>query len=229
MCHVLSATGLTPLFYNTVLLSSTVRILIFSRIREIVIKYNVRKTVNPILFRLRPFWKCYLTYCWSKFKADLNPGGYSLKWPIRKGSTRKGYHFQALSTWEGWDFTCWSIVSHLAWHEIRKYLQKSDSDFSFVDSGGNSISPCWLVLFRSKTLIQIQEDKSALKLFDQQAVQPNRSNDTFFLNLHRIGYTVFLILCFMKLTQIHEDSNICVEGRRIIKSVLLLWRDTLRE
>ena len=55
MCHVLSATKLTALFYNTVLLSSTVRILIYSRIREIVIKYNVRKTMNPILFRLRPF------------------------------------------------------------------------------------------------------------------------------------------------------------------------------
>ena len=58
MCHVLSATKLTALFYNTVLLSSTVRILIYSRIREIVIKYNVRKTVNPILFRLRPFCSC---------------------------------------------------------------------------------------------------------------------------------------------------------------------------
>ena len=65
-----------------------------------------------------------------------------------------------------------------------------------------------------------------MKLFDQQAVQPNRSNDTFFLNLHRIGYTVFLILCLMKLTQIHEDPNICVEERRIIKSVLRLRRDT---
>ena len=114
MCHVLSATKLTALFYNTVLLSSTVRILIYSRIREIVIKYNVRKTVNPILFRLRPSWKCYLTclnwtYCWSKFKGDLNPGGYSLKWPIWRGSTRRGYHFQALSIWEGWYFTCWRI------------------------------------------------------------------------------------------------------------------------
>ena len=37
------------------LLSSTVRILKSSRIYESVIKYNVRKTVNPILFRLKPF------------------------------------------------------------------------------------------------------------------------------------------------------------------------------
>ena len=35
-----------------------------------------------------------------------------------------------------------------------------------------------------------------------------RSNGTFFLNLHRTGYTVFLILRLIKLTQIHEDSNI---------------------
>ena len=63
----------------------------------------------------------------------------------------------------------------------------------------------------------------ALKLFDQQAVQPNRSNDTFFLNLHRIAYTVFLILCLMKLTQIHEDSNIYVVGERITKSTLRLY------
>ena len=68
--------------------------------------------------------------------------------------------------------------------------------------------------------IQIQEDKSVLKLFDQQAVQPNRSNGTVFLSLHTIGYTVFLILYLMKLTQIHEDSNIYVEERRIIKSVV---------
>ena len=94
------------------------RILKFLRTHKSLIKYNVRKTVNPILFRLEPFWKCYLTCLnWTyhdilliKFKADLNPGGYSLQWPpIRRGSTRKGYHFQALSIWEGWDFTCWSI------------------------------------------------------------------------------------------------------------------------
>ena len=116
MCHVLSATAssLTPLFFDTVLLSCTVRILKSSKIHKGDIKYNVRKTVNPILFRLRSFWKCYLTclnwtYCWSKFKADLNPAGYSLKWLIWRGSTRKGYHFQVLSIWEGWDFTCWRI------------------------------------------------------------------------------------------------------------------------
>ena len=37
---------------------------------------------------------------------------------------------------------------------------------------------------------------------------------TFFLNLHRIGYTVFLILCLIKVTRIHEDSNIYIEERR---------------
>ena len=137
MCHVLSATFdqlLTPSINQSInqsislltsmrgivlprssepvahaLLSSTVRILKSSRIYESVIKYYVRKTVNPILFRLKPFWKCYLTclnwtYCWSKFKAELNPGGgYSLNWPRRRGSTRPfsgfkymrglGFHF----------------------------------------------------------------------------------------------------------------------------------------
>ena len=83
------------------------------------------------------------------------------------------------------------IVSHVAWHETRNCHQQSDWDFSFVNSSGDSISPCWLVLCRSKAFIQIQEDKSALKLFDQQAVQPNRSNGTFFLNLHKIGHTVY--------------------------------------
>ena len=108
MCHVLSATGLTPLFYNTVLLSSTVQILKYSRIHEIVIKYNVRKTVDPILFRLRPL-KVLFNVLLIKIQRRLESRGYSLKWPIRKGSTLKGYHFQALSIWEGWDFTCWSI------------------------------------------------------------------------------------------------------------------------
>ena len=83
------------------------------------------------------------------------------------------------------------IVSHVAWHETWNCHQKSDWDFSFVNSSGDSISPFWLVLCRSKAFIQIQEDKSALKLFDQQAVQPNRSNGTFFLNLHKIGHTVY--------------------------------------
>ena len=63
--------------------------------------------------------------------------------------------------------------------------------------------------------------KSAWKLFDNKL--SNRTDHGIFsLNLHRIGYTVFLILCLMKLTQIHEDSNKCVEERRIIKSVLRL-------
>ena len=119
------------------------------------------------------------------------------------------------------------LVSHLAWHETRKWRQKSDSDFSFVDSSGNSISPCWLVLFRSKAFIQIKERWKFL--ISSLSTEPNRSNGTFFLNLHRIGYTVFLILCSMKLRQIHEDSNIYVEERRIIKSELPLWRDTLRD
>ena len=34
-----------------------------------------------------------------------------------------------------------------------------------------------------------------------------RSNGTFFLNLHRTEYTVFLILRLIKLTRIHEDSK----------------------
>ena len=49
-----------------------------------------------------------------------------------------------------------------------------------------------------------------------------RSNGNFFLNLHGTGYTVFLILCSVKLTKIYEDSNFYVEERRIIKSVLRL-------
>ena len=36
-------------------------------------------------------------------------GGYSLKWPIRGSSARKGYLFQASGIWKGRDFTLWSI------------------------------------------------------------------------------------------------------------------------
>ena len=92
-----------------------------------------------------------------------------------------------------------------------------DSYFSFVDFSGNSISRCRLLLCSScKAFIQIQaEDKSAFKLSsDRQAVQPNWLNGAFFLDLHRIGCTVFLILCLLKLTWIHEDSNIYIEERR---------------
>ena len=57
--------------------------------------------------------------CWSKFKAVLNPRGYSLKWPIWGGSTQKEYHFQTSSIWEGWNFSCWSIWKgrehHFGW------------------------------------------------------------------------------------------------------------------
>ena len=94
------------------------------------ISHNVRKTANPILYRLRPLWKCYLTclswmYCWSKFKGSLDPGGCSLKWPIWRGSTRKWYHFQASSIWEGWNYTCWSIWKgrencHFVWSKAQK-------------------------------------------------------------------------------------------------------------
>ena len=65
------------------------------------------------------------TYCWSKFKRSLDPGGCSLKWPIRRGSTRKGYHFQASSIWEGWNYTSWSIWKgrencHFVWSKAQK-------------------------------------------------------------------------------------------------------------
>ena len=36
-------------------------------------------------------------------------GGYSLWWPVRGGSVRKGYLFQASGIWKGRDFTNWSI------------------------------------------------------------------------------------------------------------------------
>ena len=49
MCHVLSATfDIIILQYSTSLLYCT-----NIKIHERFIKYNVRKTVNPILFRLR--------------------------------------------------------------------------------------------------------------------------------------------------------------------------------
>ena len=80
----------------------------------------VSNTAWPLIYPKISLWELTLwnirsiagmqnTYCWSKFKADLNPGGYCLKWPIRRGSTWKGYLFQASSIWEVWDFTCWSI------------------------------------------------------------------------------------------------------------------------
>ena len=49
MCHVLSATlDIIILQYSTSFLYCT-----YIKIHERFIKYNVRKTVNPILFRLR--------------------------------------------------------------------------------------------------------------------------------------------------------------------------------
>ena len=72
---------------------------------------------------------------------------------------------------------------------------------------------------RGKASLQIQEDKSTLKLFDEQLSKPNRSHGTFFLNLHKIGYTVFLILYLIKISRIHEDSNFHIKEGRIIKSV----------
>ena len=42
------------------------------------------------------------------FKPERG-GGYSLWWPIRGGSARKGYLFQASGIWKGRDFTSWSI------------------------------------------------------------------------------------------------------------------------
>ena len=64
---------------------STVRILKSSRVHESFIKYNVRKTVN--LFEL--------DISLIKIQSQLEFRGHSLKSPIRRGSTRKGYHFQA--------------------------------------------------------------------------------------------------------------------------------------
>ena len=70
------------------------------------------------------FWS--LTFCYtnrfSVYTRPVNPlaetaldncfpapggGGYSLWWPIQRGSARKGYLFQASSVWKGRDFTCW--------------------------------------------------------------------------------------------------------------------------
>ena len=95
MCHVLSAT------LDTIILQYTTSFLYFTNIKihKRFIKYNVRKTVNPILFRLRLLKVLFdpfeLDILLIKLKADLNPRGYSLKWALERGSTRKGYHFQA--------------------------------------------------------------------------------------------------------------------------------------
>ena len=43
-----------------------------------------------------------------------------------------------------------------------------------------------------------------------------------YVSTGKIGYTVFLILCLIKLTRIPEDSNIFIEKRGNIKSVLRL-------
>ena len=45
-----------------------------------------------------------------------------------------------------------------------------------------------------------------------------------YVSTGKIGYTVFLILCLIKLTRIHEDSNIFIEERGNIK-FLQRWYD----
>ena len=93
MCHVLSATLDTIIYilqYSTSFLYCT-----NIKIHKRFIKYYVRKTVNPILFRLR-----LLKVLFDPFELDIlliKTQGYSLKWLKWRGSTRKGYHFQALS------------------------------------------------------------------------------------------------------------------------------------
>ena len=128
MCHVLSATlSLTPLFYNTVLLSSTVRILKFI---NVLLSIMSEKQWTPFYLDL-DFWKWFdpfeLDILLIKTQSRLESPWYSLKWPLGRGSTRKGCHFQALSVWEGWDFTCWSICKgrencHFGWLKTQKGL-----------------------------------------------------------------------------------------------------------
>ena len=76
MCHVLSVT------LDTIILQYSASFLHFTNIKiyERFIKYNARKTVIPILFRLRPLKVLFDLFeldisCWSKSKADLNPLG----------------------------------------------------------------------------------------------------------------------------------------------------------
>ena len=89
MCNVLGATLDTIILQNSTSFLYCTNIKIHKRF----IKYNVRKTVNPILFRLR-----LLKVLFDPFELDIlliKTQGYSLKWPLGRGSTRKGYHFQA--------------------------------------------------------------------------------------------------------------------------------------
>ena len=97
MCHVLSATLDTiTLQYSTSFLYCT-----NIKMHKRFIKYNVRKTVNPILFRLRLLKVLFdlfeLDILLIKTQSRLESPRYSLKLPLGRGSTRKGYHFQALS------------------------------------------------------------------------------------------------------------------------------------
>ena len=95
MCHVLSAT------LDTIILQYSTSFLYCTNIKihERFIKYNVRKTVNPILFRLRLqkvlFNLLELDILLIKTQSRLESQGVLA---LGRGSTRAGYHFQALST-----------------------------------------------------------------------------------------------------------------------------------
>ena len=70
------------------------------------------------------------------------PGGDFLGWPIRGGSTRKGYLFQASAIWKGTDFTLWSIrkgreICHLGlWKGLKG---RTDEFYGFIKSRKHSV------------------------------------------------------------------------------------------
>ena len=114
ICHVVSGTSLTPLFYNTVFLSSTVRVLKYSRIHESVIKYNVRKKVNPILFRLIPLLKVLfnlfeLDILLIRIQSRLESRGVLPNMAYTERLHPKGAPFSGFKYMLGLGFHLWNI------------------------------------------------------------------------------------------------------------------------
>ena len=98
MCHVLSAT------LDTIILQYTISFLYCTNIKihKRFIKYNVRKTVNPILFRLR-----LLKVLFDPFELDIlliKTRGELPKMAFRERLHPKGIPFSGLKCMRGLGF-----------------------------------------------------------------------------------------------------------------------------
>ena len=82
------------------------------------------------------------TLCVNKIPLRYPGGRYSLWWPIRGGTARKGYPFQASRIWKCRDFTSWSMwigreIYHLSLWKGPKGL--TNKFYGFIKSRKPSI------------------------------------------------------------------------------------------